>query len=115
LCKLRIVKKLNKKQGAGLTRPGCNAKMLSSQLLKKGKAVEPECLFNGLEVITSKLYPAVICVKHALVDMGLDRVMMSGSGSSVFAIYDSYSQAQCLSKKLHKQHKTWQVFTVSTT
>ena len=98
-----------------MTRPGCNAKMLSSQLLKKGKAVEPECLFNGLEVITSKLYPAVICVKHALVDMGLDRVMMSGSGSSVFAIYDSYSQAQCLSKKLHKQHKTWQVFTVSTT
>ncbi|MCX5699709.1 MAG: 4-(cytidine 5'-diphospho)-2-C-methyl-D-erythritol kinase [Candidatus Omnitrophica bacterium] len=113
LARIQDGKKLNKKQGAGLTRPGCNVKILTSQLLKKGKVVDTRCLFNGLEVITSNLYPVVKQVKNALFGIGLDKVMMSGSGPAVFAICDSCMQAQSLRRKLCKQYKSWKVFVVS--
>jgi 4-diphosphocytidyl-2C-methyl-D-erythritol kinase len=86
-----------------LTRPRRNVKMLTSQLLKKGRAVDADCLFNGLEVITSNLYPMVNQVKNSLSGMGLDKIMMSGSGPAVFAICDSCLQAQSLRSKLCKQ------------
>ena len=97
-----------------LTRPPHNVKILTSQLLKKGKAVDAQYLFNGLEFITSSLYPVVKQVKNALSTIGLDKVMMSGSGPAVFAICDSCLQARNLSNKLHKQYKSWRVFVVST-
>lgn len=97
-----------------LTRPQGNVRILTSQLLKKGKVVDAGCLFNGLEAITSSLYPVVNQVKKALSNMGLDKVIMSGSGPAVFAICDSCRQAQSLRNKLRKQHKSWQVFVVST-
>lgn len=96
-----------------LTRSGCNVKILTSQLLKKGKAVDAGCLFNDLELVTSKLYPVVSQVKNALSSLGLDKVMMSGSGPAVFAVCDSYKQAQGLRHKLRQQYKSWQVFVVS--
>ena len=114
LVQIQDGKKLNRKQGAGLTRPRRNVKILTSQLLKKGRAVDADCLFNSLEVITSNLYPIVNRVKNALSGMGLDKVMMSGSGPAVFAICDSCMQAQSLRSKLCKQYKSWQVFVVST-
>jgi 4-diphosphocytidyl-2C-methyl-D-erythritol kinase len=99
---------------SGLTRPRGNVKILTSQLLKKGKAVDAGCFFNSLEAITSSLYPAVNQVKNALCNMGLDKVMMSGSGPAVFAICDSRLQAQSLKNRFCKQHKSWKVFVTST-
>ena len=107
-------KKLNKNQGAGLTRPRGNVKILSSQLLKKGKALDAHCLFNSLEAISSRFYPEVNQIKKALSGMGLDKVIMSGSGPAVFAICGSCRQARGLRIKLRKQYKSWQVFVVST-
>jgi len=97
-----------------LTRPRGNVKILTSQLLKKGKAVDASCLFNGLEVITSNLYPVINQVKNTLSNMGLDKVMMSGSGPAVFAICDSCIQAQSLRNKLGRRHKSWRFFVTST-
>ena len=99
---------------SGLTRQAGNVKILTSQLLNKGKAVSADSFFNGLEVVTSNLYPVVNQVKKALSGMGLERVMMSGSGPAVFGICDSHRQAQSLKNKLSKQYKGWQVFAVST-
>ena len=97
-----------------LTRPRSNVRILTSQLLKKGKAVDADCLFNSLEMVTSSLYPVVGQVKNALSNMGLDKVMMSGSGAAVFAICDSGAHALSLKHKLSLQHKKWQIFAVST-
>ena len=97
-----------------LTRQKHNVKLLVSQLLKSGQRLAPEFLFNSLEAITSNLYPVVNQVKNALSNIGLDKVMMSGSGPAVFAICDSCRQAQSLRNKLYKQYKSWQVFVVST-
>ena len=99
---------------SGLTRPPGNVKILTSQLLNKGKLADGSCFFNDLEVVTGNLYPVVNQVKKALSNIGLDKATMSGSGSAVFAICDSYRQAQSLRNKLRKQHKFWQVFVVST-
>jgi len=99
---------------SGLTRPHGNVKILTSLLLKNGKVIDGSCFFNDLEVITGSLYPVVNQVKKALSNIGLDKVIMSGSGSAVFAICDSCRQAQSLRSKLCKQHKGWQVFVVST-
>jgi len=97
-----------------LTRARGNVKIFTSQLLKKRKVVDAGCLFNDLEVITSSLYPVVNQVKNALSNMGLDKVMMSGSGPAVFAICDSSIQAQSLRNKLSKQYKSWQIFVTYT-
>ncbi len=99
---------------SGLTRAAHNVKILISGLLKKGQAFSSGYLFNSLEVITCSLYPVVKQVKKALCDMGLDKVMMSGSGPVVFAFCDSRQQAQTLCGRLRKQYKSWQFFVVST-
>ncbi|MDD5130553.1 MAG: 4-(cytidine 5'-diphospho)-2-C-methyl-D-erythritol kinase [Candidatus Omnitrophica bacterium] len=114
LAQIQDNKRLNIKQVAGLTRPRCDVKMLTSELFKKGTVSDVKYLFNSLEVVTSNLYPAVYQARNALSDMGLDRIMMSGSGPSVFAVCDSLAQAQSLRNKLKKQHKAWQIFVVST-
>ena len=97
-----------------LTRPQGNVKIFTSQLLKKGRLVDPDCFFNSLEAVTSNLYPVVNQVKNALFSIGLDKVMMSGSGPAVFAVCDSCLQAQNLSKQLCRQHREWKVFVTST-
>jgi len=93
-----------------LTRPTGNVKILTSELAKKGQGFDPDCLFNDLEIVAESLYPGIKQVKKAFSNIGLEKIMMSGSGSSVFSLCDSYQQAKNLSSRLSKEHKSWQVF-----
>lgn len=43
-------------------------------------------LFNSLENVTFEIYPEIKEIKYQMVDIGLKGVLMSGSGSTVFAI-----------------------------
>ena len=99
---------------SGLTTPQADVKMLISELSRKGFRAARECLFNSLETVTTRLYPVVNQVKNALYGMGLERVMMSGSGPAVFGICSSQKQAQDLSGKLRRKYKSWQIFVTST-
>ncbi|MDP2044104.1 MAG: 4-(cytidine 5'-diphospho)-2-C-methyl-D-erythritol kinase [Candidatus Omnitrophota bacterium] len=99
---------------SGLTIPRHDVKILTSELSKKGFRIKQEYLFNSLEAVTSGLYPVVNQVKNALYGMGLEKVIMSGSGPAVFAICSSLKQAQAMSGKLRKQYKSWQIFVSST-
>lgn len=98
---------------SGLTRPSCNVKLLTSELLKNGSQINPKYFFNSLEVVTTSLYPVVNQVKNALADLGLEKIMMSGSGPAVFALCDSGKQALDLKNKLAKKYRSWQIFAVS--
>jgi len=100
---------------SGLTSPRCDVKILTSELLKKGKRIDPGLLFNDLEVVTSSFYPVVTQVKKALVAIGLEKIMMSGSGPAVFAICNSQKQAKDLSSNLAREHKSWAVFVTCAT
>lgn len=102
------------KRFSGLTMPSQNVKILISELLKKGPGFDPNLLFNSLEPVTEALYPQVTQVKKALSGMGLDKVMMSGSGPAVFAVCDSRLAAQKIKNKLSRQFKAWRILTVST-
>jgi 4-diphosphocytidyl-2-C-methyl-D-erythritol kinase len=99
---------------SGLTRSGCNVKILTSELLKRGKGIDAKCLVNDLEIVTTSLYPVLNRVKSVFSDLGLKKIMMSGSGAAVFAICNGRKQAQDLSSKLANKYKVWQVFAVST-
>lgn len=99
---------------SGLTRRRCNVKIITSELLKKGKLINAQCLINDLEIVTASLYPVVNQVKKALSGIGLEKIMMSGSGPAVFALCNGRKQAQDLSRKLRKRYKSWQVFVSST-
>ena len=114
LVRIRDGKKLNRKQGAGLTKPRCNVNILISELLREGKKVNAEGLFNDLEIVTASLYPVVNQVKNMLYSMGLEKIMMSGSGPAVFAICNGHKQAQDLKNKLVRKYKSWQIFVIST-
>ncbi|MDD5119855.1 MAG: 4-(cytidine 5'-diphospho)-2-C-methyl-D-erythritol kinase [Candidatus Omnitrophica bacterium] len=107
------VKKQDKNQGAGLTIPRPSVKIFASELLKNGQGFKASYLVNDLEVITSSLYPVVKQVKKSLSNIGLEKIMMSGSGPAVFAVCSSYKQAKDLSGRLARKHKSWQVFVTS--
>ncbi|MCK9571936.1 MAG: 4-(cytidine 5'-diphospho)-2-C-methyl-D-erythritol kinase [Candidatus Omnitrophica bacterium] len=97
----------------GLTIPEHDVKMLTSELKVRGRNVRPEFLFNGLEPVTTQLYPEARRAKSALINEGLNRVLMSGSGPAVFAICSSRIQAKRISKKIQNKYTTWQVYCVS--
>jgi len=96
-----------------LTRPKHDVKILISELSKGAFRVKPEHLFNSLEPVTTRIYPVVDQVKKSLYGMGLEKVMMSGSGPAVFAICGSARQVRDASRILRKEHKSWQIFVSS--
>ena len=102
---------------SGLTKPVCNVKLLTSVLAKKSQSyslLKPGLLFNSLEQVTIRLYPEVRRIKDALLQLGLDRVLMSGSGPAVFAVASSFKNASKLAKILRNRERTWQIFVVET-
>jgi len=96
-----------------LTRPNHDVKILSSELSKSSFRFKPEYLFNSLEPVTTRIYPAVDQVKKALYGIGLEKLMMSGSGPAVFAVCGSAREARKASAILRKKHKSWQIFVSS--
>ena len=106
--------RLNQGEFSQLTTPLHDVKILISELSKSAFRVKPEYLFNSLEPVTIRIYSVVKQVKKALYGMGLEKVMMSGSGPAVFAICGSAKEALDLSGILRKKHKSWQIFVNST-
>ncbi|MFA5287494.1 MAG: 4-(cytidine 5'-diphospho)-2-C-methyl-D-erythritol kinase [Candidatus Omnitrophota bacterium] len=99
-------KAMQKQLVRGLTKPPGNVKLITS--------VKPYLLFNSLEQVTIRLYPEVRRIKDAFSQLGLDRVLMSGSGPAVFAITSSFKNASRLAKILQKRERPWRVFVVKT-
>ena len=53
-----------------------------------------ENLFNDLESVTLKRYPEIGTIKNSLLGCGADGVLMSGSGSTVFALFRDMTAAR---------------------
>jgi len=58
------------------------------QLLREAGEVE-RLLHNDLQPVSEKLYPEISEIRHTLEKQGAQRVLMSGSGPTVFAIGNS--------------------------
>ena len=54
----------------------------------------PELMFNVMERVSARQYPVISGIREKLIKNGASAAMMSGSGSSVFGLFDDYNAAK---------------------
>jgi 4-diphosphocytidyl-2-C-methyl-D-erythritol kinase len=69
-------------------------------------------LHNDLETVTAAAHPAIGEMEQALLEAGALGVRMSGSGPTVFGIFDTESSCRDSAKKLQK--KGWRLYPAET-
>ncbi len=67
-------------------------------------------LGNVLETVTIEAYPVIDRIKREMVSGGARGSLMSGSGPTVFGIYDSREQAQAVRDNLERQGLARELF-----
>lgn len=65
-----------------------------------------ELLTNDLEAVVLKAYPEVSNLKKVMYDLGAEFTLMSGSGSSVFGLFQEEDLANIAALKLSKSYDT---------
>lgn len=70
-------------------------------------------LINDLERTVSNAHPEISRVKDTLLELGSVNAAMSGSGATVFAVFDKQETRQAAEKALDREI-TWRKFAVST-
>ncbi len=70
-------------------------------------------LINDFERSVFSAYPEIERVKNTLIELGAANAAMSGSGASVFAVFDKKETRQAAKKALDDE-STWRKFAVST-
>ncbi|MCU0665547.1 MAG: 4-(cytidine 5'-diphospho)-2-C-methyl-D-erythritol kinase [Candidatus Omnitrophica bacterium] len=103
----------NWSQLSGLTMPRYDDRLITLIKRDKDKSSLKKLLFNGLEPVTFKLYPKVRFLKEKMRLLGMDMLLMSGSGPTVFAIASSKREAKAWAKLLKAQLES-SVFTAET-
>lgn len=83
-----------------LTKPIVNTSIANSP---KSFSDLASLLENDLEAVTLKRYPKIALLKEKLLREGAVRVLMSGSGSSVFGIFASKATAFAAFQRLRKE------------
>lgn len=68
---------------------------------------------NDFEAVVVRLYPEIGRAREALAGAGASRVMLSGSGSSVFGVFESKAEAARARESL-KAESGWKVFACET-
>lgn len=61
-------------------------------------------MYNALEKVTFEMHPQIRTLKNCLIDSGLEAVLMSGSGATVFAISKNKKKITNIQKELDKKH-----------
>lgn len=90
-----------------ITRRQIKPENFSKKLLKnihdKNKNEALQYLHNDFENITFKKFPRVKILKKTMIESGARGALMSGSGSTVFGIFNSKSEVLSARKKLAKK------------
>lgn len=69
-------------------------------------------LCNDLEQVTVKKFPEINIIKTAFLDLGAEAALMSGSGPTVFALFQDRQQAFPAFQKI-RQQQGWDTFLVN--
>jgi len=72
-----------------LTNPQNNISILKKFLSASQVGKLGECLYNDLEPVVIQRYPEIQAIKEALFSLGAKGSLLSGSGSTVFAVFDN--------------------------
>lgn len=101
---------------------GLNAQNLtkeeSNRILRvcRSEADSPDfystAMINDFEATVFAAYPEIGKVKQTLLELGAERVLMSGSGASVFAVFDKQETRQTALKALDNE-VNWRKFAVA--
>ena len=83
-----------------LTKKAIDIKLFCQALDAKNFAFLRETVFNDLEDVVVRKYPVVGEIKRMLVQSGALFSLMSGSGSTVFGVFNTADEAARASKKL---------------
>lgn len=67
---------------------------------------------NVLETVTTKKYPIIEEIKQEMIDLGALNSIMSGSGPTVFGIFDDLKKAKVALNRIRKKDLVKQVFLV---
>ena len=67
-------------------------------------------LYNVMEDVTVPEYPIIADIKKMMVENGALNSIMSGSGPTVFGIYDNLEKAENTMKLLKKSNLTEQLY-----
>lgn len=68
------------------------------------------CMGNVLEQVTAGRYPVIGRIKQAMIEMGALNALMSGSGPTVFGIYEERRMAKQAQKRLRELGLARQVY-----
>lgn len=99
---------------SALTTHKRNVKILTSALRNKDLVSIKKALFNSLEQPAVKIYPDLAGIRRRLEGLGLECIMMSGSGPTFFALASSHDNAVSVSRQLQNK-KLWEIHVVKTT
>jgi 4-diphosphocytidyl-2-C-methyl-D-erythritol kinase len=102
----------------GLAAPALTSEALESSLTvcrNEAESLDPHhsVLINDFEPTIFAAYPEIKRVKDTLLDLGAANAAMSGSGASVYAVFDNKETRQAAQKALDLEI-TWRKFAVST-
>ncbi|MBU1090296.1 MAG: 4-(cytidine 5'-diphospho)-2-C-methyl-D-erythritol kinase, partial [Candidatus Omnitrophica bacterium] len=106
----RRSKDSNLDESAGLTRPKYDVKLFNLALRNKDLSLLGGLIFNSLEKVTLRLYPEVGRIKQQLFDLGVESILMSGSGPAVFGIVASRKEALSVLRRLKGVLRSKRVF-----
>lgn len=99
---------------ASLTPPKADAKMTLHSIRKGDLEGLSRQLTNSLEVSLKHRFTTILEIKNELVREGALSALLSGSGSTVFGLFNSQREATRAARILKKKNKSWQVFVAST-
>jgi len=72
-----------------LTKAQNNISILTNFLMRSEFAQLGAALYNDLEPVVIKRYPEILEIKNELLNAGAEGALLSGSGSTVFGIFDN--------------------------
>lgn len=71
-------------------------------------------LINDFEASVFAIEPEIEKVKQTLLDFGANKALLSGSGASVFAVFDKQETRQATIKAIENFDNNWRMFAVAT-
>ena len=71
------------------------------------------CMGNVLERVTAEEYPVIAQIKHAMKAAGALNAMMSGSGPTVFGIFEDKNRAKAAAQRIKESQLAKQVYVVN--
>ncbi len=71
---------------------------------------EPSRMSNVLETVTSVRYPVIEDIKAKMMEMGALNAIMSGSGPTVFGIFDDRDKSEAARTRLKQEYPTARTF-----